>query len=291
MKPAPFEYVRAASAGDAIALLGEHGDEALILAGGQSLVPMMNMRLARPAVLIDINDCAELQFQAATGEGGGYRIGAGTRQNDILKSAETKAALPLLAKALGFVGHVQTRNRGTLGGSIAHGDPAAEMPLVAVTLDAGITLRNNGGGRTLAASQFYTGPMSTERQADECLMEVNFPVWPGRCGSGFHEVSERHGDFAIVAAAVQIQIDDDGVCSQAAIGIGGAHPHPVKATKAEAILLGQVPTDAIVAAAAEAANHGIEAMDDVHASAAYRLRVAGVLAARAISDAVDAAKS
>jgi CO/xanthine dehydrogenase FAD-binding subunit len=288
MKPARFEYVAASSAADAVRLLGEHGDEALILAGGQSLVPMMNMRLARPTVLIDINDCDDLKFMAAAGIS--FGIGAGTRQKDILKSAATLAAVPLLLKALAFVGHVQTRNRGTLGGSIAHGDPSAEMPLVAVTLDAGISLRNSGAEREIAASQFYSGPMSTEREPDECLMAVNFPVWNGATGSGFHEVSERHGDFAIVAAAAQIGLDEDGACVAAAIGIGGAHPFPRKAAKAEAVLIGQVPTEDIIAEAAEAAADGIEAMDDVHASSGYRLRVARVLAARAISDAVAEAR-
>ena len=283
MKPAPFEYFAAASADDAVRLLAEHGDEALILAGGQSLVPMMNMRLARPSVLIDINDCDEMKFMAADGDG--FAIGAGTRQKDILKSAETCTAVPLLLKALAFVGHVQTRNRGTLGGSIAHGDPSAEMPLVAVTLDAAISLRTSNGERTIAASEFYSGPMSTERAPDECLMAVSFPLSTG-AGTGFHEVSERHGDFAIVSAAAEINLDAGGKCASAAIGIGGAHPHPVKALKAEAILVGEAPSDALIEAAAEAATDGIEAMDDVHATGAYRMRVARVLAARAISDAL-----
>jgi carbon-monoxide dehydrogenase medium subunit len=288
MKPAPFDYVAAASADDAVRHLAEHGDEALILAGGQSLVPMMNMRLARPTVLIDINDCAELKFMGLE-SGDGFAIGAGTRQKDILKSAETKAAVPLLLKALAFVGHVQTRNRGTLGGSIAHGDPSAEMPLVAVTLDAAIRLRSSTSERTVAAVEFYSGPMSTERAPDECLLAVNFPHTPG-AGTGFHEVSERHGDFAIVSAAAEISLRD-GKCASAAIGIGGAHPYPIKAAKAEAILIGEVPTDALIEAAAEAATEGIEAMDDVHATAAYRMRVARVLAARAISDAIAEAQS
>ncbi len=287
MKPAPFDYVAATSADDAVRLLAEHGDEALILAGGQSLVPMMNMRLARPTVLIDINDCDEMKFMTANE--GGFAIGAGTRQKDILKSAETRAAVPLLLKALAFVGHVQTRNRGTLGGSIAHGDPSAEMPLVAVTLDSAIRLRSPGGERSAAASEFYSGPMSTERAADECLMAVSFPLNPG-AGNGFHEVSERHGDFAIVSAAAEINLDGDGKCASAAIGIGGAHPHPLKARKAEAVLVGEVPTDALIEAAAAAATDGIEAVDDVHATAAYRMRVARVLAARAISDAIAEAK-
>ena len=290
MKPARLEYVAASSAADAVRLLGEHGDEALILAGGQSLVPMMNMRLARPTVLIDINDCGDLKFMATAGDGDGFGIGAGTRQKDILKSAATRAAVPLLLKALAFVGHVQTRNRGTLGGSIAHGDPSAEIPLVAVTLDAGIRLRNSGAEREIAASRFYSGPMSTEREPDECLMAVKFPVWPGATGTGFHEVSERHGDFAIVAAAAQIGLDEDGTCVAAAIGIGGGHPFPRKAAKAEAVLIGQVPTEDIIAEAAEAAADGIEAMDDVHVTGAYRMRVARVLAARAISDAVAEAR-
>jgi CO/xanthine dehydrogenase FAD-binding subunit len=288
MKPAPFDYVAAASADDAVRLLAEHGDEALILAGGQSLVPMMNMRLARPTVLIDINDCDEMKFMRFEGSDG-FAIGAGTRQKDILNSAEAKAAVPLLLKALAFVGHQQTRNRGTLGGSIAHGDPSAEMPLAAVTLDAAVTLRSSRAERQIAASEFYSGPMSTERRADECLMAVSFPHTPG-AGTGFHEVSERHGDFAIVSAAAEISLDG-GKCTAAAIGIGGAHPYPVKARKAEAILIGEVPTDALVEAAAEAATDGIEAMDDVHATAAYRMRVARVLAARAIADAIAGAKS
>ena len=287
MKPAPFEYVAATDASEAVRLLAEHGDEALILAGGQSLVPMMNMRLARPSVLVDINNCDDLTFMKVNG---GFAIGAGTRQKDVLKSAESRAAVPLLIKALGFVGHQQTRNRGTIGGSIAHGDPSAEIPLVAVTLDAAITLRSSDGERQMAASEFYTGPMSTERKADECLTAVQFPLAPS-AGSSFHEVSERHGDFAVVSAAVQIELDGDGKCISAAVGIGGAHPHPVKASKSEGILMGGVPCATAIAKAAEVVTAGIEAMDDVHATAQYRLRVARVLAARAISDAVAEARS
>ena len=236
---------------------------------------------------MDINDCDDLKFMAVNG---GFAIGAGTRQKDILKSTETRAAVPLLIKALAFVGHQQTRNRGTIGGSIAHGDPSAEMPLVAVTLDAAITLRSSDGERQMAASEFYTGPMSTERKANECLTAVHFPLAPN-AGSGFHEVSERHGDFAVVSAAAQIELDGDGKCTSAAVGIGGAHPHPVKASKAESILMGEVPCAASIAKTAEVVTDGIEAMDDVHATAQYRLRVARVLAARAISDAVAEAKS
>jgi carbon-monoxide dehydrogenase medium subunit len=288
MKPAPFEYVAAADAGEAIHLLGEHGDEALILAGGQSLVPMMNMRLARPAVLIDINGCADMAF--INGGDGGCRIGAATRQKHVMKSAEVADKVPLLAKALPFVGHLQTRNRGTIGGSIAHGDPSAEIPLVAVTLDAEITLRTVAGERCVAASKFYDGPMSTARQADECLTEVQFPVWPGNSGAAFHEVSERHGDFAIVSAAAQVQLDADGTCIRAALGIGGAHPHPIKAETAEAVLTGSDLNGDVIAEAANIAAGGIEAMSDVHASAAYRGRVARVLAERAITDALAEAR-
>ncbi|NQV54747.1 MAG: FAD binding domain-containing protein [Rhodospirillales bacterium] len=283
MKAAAFDYLVALDADDAVRLLGEHGDDALLLAGGQSLVPMMAMRLARPSVLIDINGCADLTGIGAAAEG--LRIRAGSRQKDVLKSAEVGQAVPLLAKALPFVGHIQTRNRGTVGGSLAHGDPSAEMPLVAVTLNAEITLRSAAGQRKIAASEFYTGPMSSIREANECLTEVVFPIWSGPMGCGFHEVSERHGDFAIVSVAAQMQLNGDGICTQAAIGIGGAHSHPIKAANAEAALIGKPISEDVIAEAASLSADGIEAMDDVHASAAYRLRVVRVLAARAISDA------
>lgn len=283
MKSAPFDYFRARALDEALRELDAGGGEAIVLAGGQTLVPMMAMRLARPAKLIDVNEIAGLAGIEAAPTG--LRVRAMTRQAAALASDAVRTHQPLLAKALSFVGHQQTRNRGTVGGSLAHADPSAEIPLAAVALDAEITLARTGGTRTVAARDFFQGALATARAADELLTEVVFPAWSGRIGAGFHEVSPRHGDFAIVAAAVQLQLDPDGTCRRAGVAVGGASPAPVRVAEAEAALTGKRIDASLAQNVARAVDAAIDPGEDVHATAAFRRRVARVLVERAILDA------
>jgi CO/xanthine dehydrogenase FAD-binding subunit len=274
LKPAPFDYVRAESLDHVLSELANTAD-AMVLAGGQTLVPMMAMRLARPARLIDLNELPELAGIETKGDT--LVVRAMTRQAKALTDARS---LPLLRKALQFVGHTQTRNRGTVGGSIAHADPSAEIPLVAVALGATIVLQSKGKRREIAAEDFFQGALTTDRAADECLTEIHFPVWRG--GTSFQEVAPRHGDFALVSAAAQIELDDQGICRRATVAIGGASPAPMKVP---VDLVGRkIDAEAARAAAAEA-DTVIDPSDDLHATAAYRRRVARVLVERAILEA------
>jgi CO/xanthine dehydrogenase FAD-binding subunit len=290
VKAAPFEYTRAASVVEACALLARHGDGAKLLAGGQSLVPMMAMRLARPAWLIDINEIAALKFVAV--EKDLARTGACTRQCAVALDDALAARVPLLRQALAWVGHVQTRNRGTVGGSLAHADPCAELPLVARVLEARMLLRSAKGTRTLEAEKFFAGPMATSARADECLEEIHWPVWSWRhTGSAFTEISVRHGDFAMVAAAAQIAIDGDGRCVRAAFGLGGVGGTPLAFPKIAARLVGTRLDDALVEDAAHAAAAETAPGSDLHASAEYRRHLASVLAARALREAREKARA
>ena len=290
MKAAPFEYTRAASVVEACALLARHGDGAKLLAGGQSLVPMMAMRLARPARLIDINEIAALKFVAV--EKDLARTGAGTRQCVLERDQALAARVPLLRQALAWVGHVQTRNRGTVGGSLAHADPCAELPLVARVLEARMLLRSAKGTRTLEAEKFFAGPMATSARADECLEEIHWPVWSWRhTGSAFTEISVRHGDFAMVSAAAQIATDGDGRCVRAAFGLGGVGGTPLAFPKIAGRLVGTRLDDAVVEDAAHAAAAETEPGSDLHASAEYRRHLASVLAARALREAREKARA
>jgi CO/xanthine dehydrogenase FAD-binding subunit len=276
MKAAPFEYIRAHSLEEACATLD---DDAMVIAGGQTLVPLMAMRLARPSLLVDINDIAALKGIAAGN--GAIEIKACTRQADALASDIINSGVPLLAQALPFVGHAQTRNRGTIGGSIALGDPSAEIPLVAVALDAKITLRSTKGARTLDAAQFFKSAMQTARAADECLESVSFPVWSGRVGVGFQEVAERRGDFAVVSACAQVERDAAGKVTRAAVAVGGASPTPVRIDGVAELLDGKHEGE--IAARIDRA---IDPSSDGHATAEYRRRVAPKLALRAIAEAL-----
>lgn len=288
MKAPPFEYARAASIAEACALLAQHGDAAKLLAGGQSLVPMMAMRLLRPAWLVDINEIAALKSIVVDTDG--VRTAACARQADLERDAALGKRVPLLHQALAWVGHVQTRNRGTVGGSLAHADPCAELPLVAQLLDARLQLRSAKGSRSLSASDFFSGPMTTALAPEECLEAVYWPAWPEpRVGSAFTEVATRHGDFAMVAAAAQIALDGEGRCLRAALGLGGVGMTPLAFPALAARLAGSRPADAdFDGLAAEAAAQS-EPGDDLHASAAYRRHVARVLAARVLRDAFQRA--
>jgi CO/xanthine dehydrogenase FAD-binding subunit len=289
LKAASFDYARAVSLAEACALLATHGDAAKLIAGGQSLVPMMAMRLVRPAFLVDINEIAGLKFVKI--EKDAVRTGACTRQCVVERDDALAARLPLLRQALAWVGHVQTRNRGTVGGSLAHADPSAELPLVAQVLGARIVLRSSKGARTLEAEKFFTGPMATAVRPDECLEEIHWPIWDEkRCGSAFTEISIRHGDFAMVAAAAQIAIGADGRCTHAAFGLGGAAGTPLAFPKIAARLVGTQLEDEAIEDAASVAAKETEPGGDLHASKEYRRHLARVLAARALREAKEKAK-
>jgi len=285
MKPAPFEYVRPDSLGEACRLLA--GDEdARLIAGGQTLVPMLAMRLARPAKLIDILRLPELA--GIREEAGAVIVGATTRQAQAERDPVIRASVPMLARVLPWVGHPPTRNRGTVGGSIANADPSAEIPLVAVTLGADIMLATTDGPTSMAADDFFIGPMLTTIGQGECVSAIRFPVWPHRrIGVGFFEISARRSDFAFVAAAAQVALDVEGRCLEVALGVGGVGDRPLRLEVSS--LVGTELDATSVAAAVNAASGELDATSDLHASAAYRRRVASVLCIRALEQAgVDA---
>ncbi|HKW39428.1 MAG TPA: xanthine dehydrogenase family protein subunit M [Burkholderiales bacterium] len=288
MKSAPFEYARAASVAEACSLLARHGDGARLIAGGQSLVPMMAMRLVRPAWLVDINEIPALKFVNI--EKDTVRTGACTRQVTIERDDALAARLPLLRQALAWVGHAQTRNRGTVGGSLAHADPSAELPLAARVLGAKMVLRSAQGSRAIDAEKFFSGPMATSMRPDECLEEIHWPAWgEKRAGSAFTEIAIRHGDFAMVAAAAQVALDEQGRCTRAALGLGGASGTPLAFPKTAARLVGTTLDDEAIAAAANDAAKETDPGSDLHATKEYRRHLARVLAARALREARDRA--
>lgn len=281
MKPAPFEYVRPDSLSDVCGLLADDED-ARVIAGGQTLVPMMAMRLARPAKLIDILRLPELAGIRETA--GVVTVGATTRQAQAERDPVIRASVPMLARVLPWVGHPPTRNRGTVGGSIANADPSAEIPLVAVTLGAEIMLATTEGPSSMPADDFFIGPMLTSIGQGECISAIRFPVWPQqRIGVGFFEISARRSDFAFVAAAAQVALDDNDNCVEVTLGVGGVGDRALRLDVAA--LIGTKLEAASVSDAVHAASENMDAMTDLHASAAYRRRVAGVLCIRALEQA------
>ncbi len=287
MKAAAFDFVQPSSLDEACEHLSRAADDPQIIAGGQSLMPMLAMRLVRPGLVIDINKIETLS--GVVEQDGGVTIGACTRQTDAETSPVVSGRLPLLRKALRFVGHDQTRNRGTIGGSLAHADPSAEICLTAVTLGAKITLTSAQGQRDLAASDFILGPMTTAREENEILTAVSFPIWAadGRVGTGFQEVSSRQSDFAIVAAAAQVAIDDDGICRRAAVAVANATPAPIRLTAVEDGLVGQEPTAAVVDPLLPSLESVLEPEADLHASGTARIHIAKTLVKRAILEATE----
>jgi CO/xanthine dehydrogenase FAD-binding subunit len=281
MKPAPFDYVRPASLAEACALLAADEDARLI-AGGQTLVPMLAMRLARPARLIDILRLPELA--GIRRESGAVVVGAATRQAQAERDPVIRASLPMLARVLPWVGHPPTRNRGTIGGSIAHADPSAEIPLVAVTLGAEVMLATTQGPVSVPVDDFIVGPMQTTIGQGDCISAIRFPVWPQkRIGVGFFEISARRSDFAFVAAVAQIALDEEDRCIDVALGVGGAGDRPLRLDVSS--LIGSRLDAASVSDAVNAASRELEATSDLHASAAYRRRVAVTLSIRALEEA------
>lgn len=284
MKAAGFKLHEPTVLADALVLLGEHGDEAKVLAGGQSLVPMLALRLARFDHIVDLNRVGELA--GITRSDRSLRIGAMTRHRAVEQSAEVVASVPLLARATTQVGHFQIRNRGTLGGSIAHADPAAEQPAVCLALDAVMEVTSSRGTRDVRAEDFFKGTWATALAPDELLAAVRFSVWEGRCGFAVEELARRHGDFALVGVVCAVSLDEAGAVAKAALGLFGVGSTPIRGKEAErALLAGACSLDAANAAMAE-----VEPSDDLHASGSYRRRVTGVLVRRAIDRALEEAK-
>jgi len=288
MKPAPFEYSRPATVEEACAILAED-DGARIIAGGQTLVPMMAMRLSRPTRLVDIARINALTF--AREKDGVVAIGAATRQCNVERDPMIRDKVPLLATALPFVGHAPTRARGTIGGSLANADPAAEMSLVAVTLGATLVYRTATGIAKADAAEFFLGPLITALPPGSCLTAVRFPVWKEkRVGVGFHEINARRSDFAFVSAAAQVALDEEGVCRRIAVGVGAVTDTPMRLTAIESVFAGRNIRESELRAAVNQALSVTEFMSDLHASAEYRQRVAETLAVRAVMDAVAQAE-
>jgi CO/xanthine dehydrogenase FAD-binding subunit len=289
MKPAPFRYIAARSVEQALQLKAEYGDEARFLAGGQSLVPTMNFRLTQPAVLIDIN---LLTAFAGVSKGAAQRlrIGALTRYRNLERDPAIAESVPLIHEALPHIAHPQIRNRGTIGGNLAHADPASEMPAIVVALAGRLRAQSVRGERWIAASDFFVGALWTALAADEMLMEVELPVAPPRSGSCFMEVSRRRGDFALIGVACTLRVDEDGRCADARIGLCNAGDGPVFAAEASESLVGERIGAPEIDAAAALVQGAIDPGGSIHASKAFQRHLAGVLTARALMTANQRAR-
>jgi aerobic carbon-monoxide dehydrogenase medium subunit len=289
MKPAPFDLEIARSVEEVLSLLTDADREVKVLAGGQSLVPLMNFRLARPVVLVDLNRLPELQYIRE--HDGGLVIGAMTRQSALERSEVVARLSPLVAEAMPWLAHTPIRNRGTLGGSLAHADPAAELCTVALALDVTLVARSGRGERVIPVEDFFVGPFTTSLQVDELLTEVRLPPFPNGAGWAFEEVARRRGDFAMLAVAVVLQLEPDGRVALARLAYASMGPKPLRGTHGERVLIGQLPTPEIFARAAQAAMDDLDPGDDLHATRAYRLQVGQALTSRALARALDRARS
>ena len=289
MKPPPFDYHAPESTAETLALLAEHGYDASILAGGQSLVPAMNFRLAQPAILIDINRISDLAF-IRPAEDGGLRIGAMTRQRSAERSTLLAERAPLLHETIPFIAHPPIRNQGTLGGSIAHADPAAELPAVMLALNAQFRLQSQRGERWITAGDFFVGIFATAREPDELLTEMVLPPLPSRAGCAFREVARRHGDYALVGAAAVVALDEQGRCEHARLTLLSVGEGPVDVHAVYPLLSGEMPSSETLRAAAENAARDIDPPADIHASAAYRRHLTRVLSQDVLTRAVARAQ-
>jgi carbon-monoxide dehydrogenase medium subunit len=299
VKPGPFTYHAPDTLDEAVALLGELGDEAKVIAGGQSLMPLLAMRLAAVDHLVDVGRVSQLRGHER--RNGTLTVRAATRDAVLERDASVAAAVPLLARATPLIGHFQIRNRGTVGGSIAHADPAAEYPAVALALDAQVEVVSVRGTRTVPAADFFEGVWTTSLEPDEVLAAVHFPVWDGRCGFAVQEFARRHGDFAVAGAVAAVQLGDDGRVTRCAIGLFGLGSTPLRAGTAERAVLGSrpaemKPAESTIGAERTPSEVGQLAMtdvheppDDLHAPAKYRLRVGAAMVAAAWSRALEEA--
>jgi CO/xanthine dehydrogenase FAD-binding subunit len=284
MKPPPFEYEAPRTADEAVALLAHHGDRAKVLAGGQSLVPLLNFRLARPEVLVDVNRAAELAYVRPVDAG--LAIGALTRQHAVERSAAIRGQLPIVAEACRLIGHLPIRHRGTVGGSLAHADPASELPAVMVALEAELTLSRKGSRRTVTADQFFTGIFSTALEPEELLTDIRVPGLPPNTGSAFLEIARRVGDFALVGVAALVTLNGHGRVTRARLALCGAGPTPIRAREAEHVLTGERPEGRVLDDAVERMAAATDPPGDIHASAAFRKKLARHVGRQAIELAV-----
>ncbi|HSG17546.1 MAG TPA: xanthine dehydrogenase family protein subunit M [Anaerolineae bacterium] len=291
MKPAPFEYVAHDSLPAVLRDLSEHGDDAKLLAGGQSLVPAMNFRLVQPSLLVDINLLNELAYVQPSGDGS-LRIGALTRHRALENSAVVAERAPLMQEAMPHIAHLQIRTRGTIGGSLAHADPAAELPVILVALNGRLVIQNESGRREVDASDFFQGLFTTALQPEDMLVEVIIPPLPKRSGWAFVEFARRRGDYALLGVAAGIEIDEGGRCRKAKLVYLNAGDVPIVASGAAATLEGQkLGPEAYEAAAVQAAEHELTPVGNIHASAPYLRRLAHVLTLRALKRASNRALS
>lgn len=281
MKPPKFMYCDPDSLEEAVALKARYGHDSLVLAGGQSLMPMLNMRLANPDVLIDINGVSALQ--EITRDGDVLEIGAGVRQSVLETDPVVADAVPLLSLVVPHIGHVENRHRGTVGGSLAHADAAAELPCAAVTLDATVVVQGTAGRREITARDFFEGFMTNCCAPDELVVAVRFPVTPATSGSAFVEFARREGDFALAGAAVVASLDAQGRFASLAVGVAGVAATPVRATEVENALVGQPTTAEAIAAAAKEVADRVSSADDLHATGTYRKHLAVTVVKRAIT--------
>jgi carbon-monoxide dehydrogenase medium subunit len=286
MKPAAFEYVVANSIEQAVAALAQAGGDAKILAGGQSLVPMLNFRLLRPAILVDINRIPDLAFIEDAGDA--VKIGALTRHHQLETSPVIAEHFPILSHAMTHVAHLAIRNRGTIGGSLSHADPAAELPMMALLLGAKLHIISGGGKRTVDAREFFLDALTVDLAEDELLTEIHLPKLPPHTGWGFEEVPRRAGDFALAAVAATITMSA-GVMKEARIALTGVAPTPIRASEAEVLLVGKKFEAKLMAHVIETIRAAIEPETDLHASSDYRRHLAGVLAGRAFATALQRA--
>jgi carbon-monoxide dehydrogenase medium subunit len=288
MKPAPFDYYAPTTLEEAVGLLQQHGDSARLIAGGQSLGPLLNMRLARPEELIDLNKVDGLDYIRS--DDGGLTIGALTRQRAVERSTVVAWGWPLLHQAMPHIGHTTIRNRGTIGGSIAHADPSAELPAVVTALGAALRVLGPSGERTIGPAELFLGYLTTSLAPDELLTEVWLPPLPPRTGHAWLEYARRHGDFALAGVAAVLTLSPDDTCSAARLVYTGVGPAPFDAHDAADLLVGQSPTPEAFAAAAERAAADCEPDSDLHASAAYRRHLVRGLTRRALEQAHQQAR-
>ena len=289
MKPAPFEYFAPVELQEALDLLERYGDEAKILAGGQSLMPLMNLRLARPGLIIDINRLSSLDTITATPEGG-LTIGALTRQRALERSKIVQEQNPILAAAMPLIGHFQIRNRGTIGGSLVHADPAAELPAVSLLLGAEFLLRSKSAVRVVPAAEFFLSYLTTAIRPAELLTEIRLPKWPSGEAWAVQEIARRKGDFALIGVALRAELDAVETVQKAVIVMFGVDSKPLRMERAEAILKGRRISEAFLRELSGVVAEELQPDSDIHASAAYRKEVGGVLVRRALESALAKVK-
>ncbi|MFC5139124.1 FAD binding domain-containing protein [Actinomycetospora rhizophila] len=289
MKPPRFLYCDPETLDEAVALKTQHEFDALVLAGGQSLMPMLNMRLAGPDVLIDINGVTDLQRITRTD--GVLEIGAGVRQSVLEADAQAAAAVPLIAAAMPHIGHIENRHRGTVGGSIAHADAAAELPCTAITLDAVVVVRSERGEREIPAADFFQGFLTNSCEPDELVVAVRYPVTAPSAGSAFVEFARREGDFALASAGAVAEVDGSGRFANLAVGVGSITTEPVRARAVEEALVGRDVTPEAIREAAGLITESVTVGDDMHATATYRRHLATTVVSRAVAAAAADAQN